>query len=100
MPRGARVQLNLTEIRKVPVRKDVTEVLMKIGEQVAGRAAMDAPKKTGEGARSIHPEKGKNGDVNVGWDRDHFYMLFSEVGTSRQPARPFLRPALDSTYDI
>ena len=93
-----RVRLNLTEIRKVPIRKDVQKVLMDVGEQVAGRAAMAAPKATGEGARSIRPER-VGAVVRVSWDRDHFYLGFHELGTSRSPARPFLRPALDAQYD-
>jgi HK97 gp10 family phage protein len=68
-------------------------------------AARDAaPKSTGAGAASIHAElvQTYNGVyvARVGWDRDHFYMMFHELGTSRMSARPFLRPALDRRYDF
>jgi HK97 gp10 family phage protein len=35
----------------------------------------------------------------VGPDREHFYAQFLEFGTSKYAARPFLRPAWDSTKD-
>ena len=38
--------------------------------------------------------------VNVSWDNDHFYMLFHEIGTSKMPPRPFLRPALEKSRSI
>lgn len=70
-------------------------------EKVVPRARSLAPKKTGEGAKSIHAEDpvldGHTPVVRIGWDPDHFYMLYAEQGTSRQPATPFLRPALDAT---
>jgi HK97 gp10 family phage protein len=31
--------------------------------------------------------------VRVSWTREHFYMGFAELGTSRQSPTPFLRPA-------
>lgn len=33
--------------------------------------------------------------VDVGPSRGAFYFLFYEYGTSKQPARPFLRPAIE-----
>jgi HK97 gp10 family phage protein len=70
--------------------------LLQLGWDVARRAAVSAPRDSGEGAASIHPElfivQGAP-QVRVSWDRDHFYMGFQELGTVNQPARPFLRPA-------
>lgn len=92
------VKINAAEMRRLLESEGVMAGLERVGEQVAERAASAAPKRTGSGAASIHAER-VGGEVRVGWDRDHFYLLFSEVGTSRMSARPFLRPALDGTYD-
>lgn len=75
------------------------EVLAGVGEvadRVAERMAARAPKDTGGGAESIHaePDPDEPG-FRVGWDQDHFYLGFHELGTEHQPARPFARPAAD-----
>ena len=94
-----RVKVNLTEIRQIPTRPDVMALLMGVAENVVERARQAAPKRTGEGAASIHAEE-VDGEVRVGWDRDHFYLGFFELGTSKMSARPFLRPALDAQYEV
>lgn len=71
-------------------------LLKRVGDDIAADAAAAAPKRTGEGAASIHAETGTDTDgpyVLVSWDKTHFYMAFHELGTSRQSATPFLRPA-------
>jgi HK97 gp10 family phage protein len=95
----AKVTLNLVEMKLLLGGPAVMGDLQSIGEQVAERAASAAPKATGAGAASIHAEVVK-GEVHVGWTPEAFYMLFSEVGTSKMSARPFLRPALDGTFDL
>ena len=78
--------------------KDVLpQLLPTLGDDVAKRAARDAPKDSGAGARSIRAEI-VGDEIRVSWNRDHFYMFFHEVGTSKKSARPFLRPALDVKY--
>lgn len=70
--------------------------LLDIGWEVAKRAAAAAPRDSGDGAASIHPELfliDGEAHVRVSWDRAHFYMGFAEVGTEHQPPRPFLGPA-------
>jgi len=44
-------------------------------------------------------EAGTSAKVIVGPSRRAFYGRFSEFGTSRQPARPWLRPAFDRTRE-
>ncbi len=73
-------------------------MLQRVGDDVADDAAAAAPKDTGAGAASIHAVVDSDSDgayVDISWDRDHFYGLFAEVGTSHQSARPFLRPAVE-----
>ena len=76
-----RVKVNLTEIRQIPTRPDVMALLMGVAENVVERARQAAPKKTGAGAASIHAERDGQ-EIHVGWDQDHFYMEFLELGTS------------------
>lgn len=69
--------------------------------RVVARAQHDAPKLTGRGAASIHSETftddtGTYEGVGISWDAEHYYMLFAEVGTEHEAARPFLRPAMDA----
>lgn len=71
--------------------------LLEIGEKVAADARSHAPRRTGQGADSIHaePQPGAAPEVRVSWERDRYYMAFQERGTVRLPARPFLTPAAD-----
>lgn len=100
----AMVKLDRKAILAIRRSHEVTEALFRVGEAVADAARDAAPKATGAGAASIHaePARLRNGvyNVRVGWDEDHFYMGFHELGTSRMSARPFLRPALDRRYDF
>lgn len=71
--------------------------LLEIGDQIAAEARSTAPRRTGQGADSIHaePQPGADPEVRVSWEREKYYMAFQERGTVRLPARPFLIPAAD-----
>ena len=62
-------------------------------QAMARVAAQLAPKLSGAGAASIHEEEQRDGTWRVGWDREHDYMRFQELGTEHVRAQPFLRPA-------
>jgi HK97 gp10 family phage protein len=94
-----RIDMNERELRELATRAATLQALKGVGDKVAERAALAAPKRTGAGAASIHAEV-VDDEVRVGPDAEHWYLIFSEVGTSRAPARPFLRPALDGHYDV
>lgn len=99
----ARVEVNESEVRALTRDPGVVAGLSRVGGQIADRARAAAPKDTGAGAASISHEVAADSDgaeVRVSWDSAHSYMLFNELGTSKMPARPFLRPALDGNYDI
>lgn len=84
--------------------------LSRVGAAVAGRSMMPAlraaalipqnaakelvPVDTGTLKRSIHMED-VPGELAVAVGTDVPYAPFVEFGTSRQPAQPYLRPALD-----
>jgi HK97 gp10 family phage protein len=67
---------------------------------IAAKAYADAPKDTGKGAASIRTNTGKTkygkpfGTVTVGGGEE-YYMRMQEYGTSRIPAKRFLRGAID-----
>lgn len=72
--------------------------LLASGGQIAAAAAADAPRRTGAGAASIHPEavfEDAAWTVRVGWDQLHYYMRFHDLGTRYVPAQHFLEHALD-----
>ena len=54
-----------------------------------------APHRTGEGAASIQSRaSGTKGTRRVGWDKDHFYMGYQELGTKYVRALRFASKAL------
>jgi HK97 gp10 family phage protein len=78
----------------------IEALMQEAGDAVAANASSGAPKRTGAGAASIHAEvesDDQSAYADISWDPQHFYMFFAEVGTEHESARPFLRPALDST---
>lgn len=88
------VRLNQRAIRDWAAGPDAVKILEAYGEAVVPDAQRDAPKRTGEGAASIHYEidhDSKGAVVRIGWDAAHWYMIFAELGTSKQAAHPFLR---------
>lgn len=94
----------MTDVRLDPVAisawasgTDARRALERLGEAVAEDARQAAPRDTGAMADSIDYEVGTDSDgayVRVSWDADHWYGLFSEIGTSARAPRPFLRPAM------
>lgn len=79
----------------------VTRQVRRVAAQLRDEARRRAPRDTGAGAKSIRVKRywdrtTRRVSYRVSWDKDHFYMLFHEVGTENLPARPFLRPAADS----
>lgn len=88
-----------------------SDVLQKAAEPVRERAAAKAPRgatgtlqsgvvvATQSTAHRIFAQSKGYGraKVGVGPSSDAFYGIFQELGTSRHPAQPFLRPAVDAS---
>lgn len=86
------------------VAGDALEQAVKAGaEPIRADASQRAPRRTGKLAGSIivePDEKGKTqASVKIGPEKDAFYGLFHEFGTSKMAANPFLRPAMDEQKD-
>lgn len=74
-----------------PARK----ALLAASLPVVNRAKELAPIRTGTLRRSIQAEEGPGErEVTIGTNVE--YAIYQEYGTSRMPAHPFLRPALES----
>lgn len=88
---------NLKEAERRVLTKGLRAALTRAGEPVRDEAERRAPRRSGKLARNIMLEwQGRRRRVAVGPHKDAYYGEFQERGTSRHPAQPFLRPALDS----
>jgi HK97 gp10 family phage protein len=96
MPRQVRITVDQAAIDALAKNPGVLAGVEEVAEAAADLMRKRAPKDSGEGAASIHvePDDDEPG-FRIGWDPDHFYMLFPEFGTEQQPARPFMRPTAD-----
>lgn len=91
-----RVRWNYKAIRELRTDPQVVAFVERVAGDMGQEMAALAPKDTGAGAASIgvHPGRAK-GSSRVGWDAEHFYMLFPEIGTEHQSAQRFSRNVLD-----
>lgn len=74
------------------------------GQIIADDARRRAPKDTGKAARSIAPRivRSTRHEVEIAIGPGHkegWYLIFHELGTSKLPAKPFLRPAFDNNIN-
>lgn len=97
---GSRVIVHQDAIDALTRDPDIVAVLLQDAQPVIRDARSRAPKRTGAGAESIdaqpYAEPGGEQTVRVGWDRNHFYMGFHDLGTSQLPALHFLEDALEA----
>lgn len=93
----AKVVVHEAQVEALKRHPELPAHLRDITSPLVAKARSAAPKRTGAGAASIHAELVLDGDewtALVGWDREHYYMRFHELGTRTLPARPFLVPAV------
>jgi HK97 gp10 family phage protein len=93
-----RVVVHPEGVRELLADPATERYLLDVGRQVANVARVQAPKRSGAGAASIHAESFRAADgweVRVSWDQEHYYMRFPDLGTRHLPARHFLENALD-----
>lgn len=83
------------------LQREMNNIVAEAVEIVFGEADSRVPIKTGAARDSLKIETGVNGrgvfyaNVTVGDNKTTYYVTFYELGTSRQPPRPFMRPSLD-----
>lgn len=88
------------------VERRILRSMAQAGGQVVVKAAREnVPVKTGKLKKGIirrskkGPKTAGRVEVSVGPSQDVFYGMFLEFGTSKIPATPWLRPALDENRD-
>lgn len=111
MARTSRMRLKVEGVDEVikalqkadaELQKELNDLVSEAAEIVFREADARVPIKSGDARDSLRIETGRNkqglfyANVTVGGG-DTFYITFYELGTSRQPPRPFMRPSLDSS---
>lgn len=99
---GARELERVLKLLPKQIRGAVLQRSVMAGATPIRKAAKaNAPRASGALANSIVARKdktaGASAAVKIGPTRKRFYGLFAEFGTSTQPAKPWLRPAFETT---
>lgn len=75
--------------------------LLRVAQEATQKAQARMPVRTGRSRDSVHYEVGRDTrGYYVDFGSDWFVVRFIEYGTSRNPARPVLRPALAEALGI
>lgn len=87
---------NVEEVEKRALKKAGEHMVTKLEENVY---SYGLKRRTGTSAKSfLMDNKIVDGSISVGLSNqnsDAFYLYFHEYGTSRMPARPFMRPTFE-----
>ena len=92
------------QMGRAATKQILTAGMREAAKPMVADARRMAPKRTGEGAKSIKIRAAKPFGsqfirLTLGPDRDHFYLMFHEYGTFLMPADPFLRPSWDKNIN-
>lgn len=79
------------------IDRELKKKLSQAARIVVKDAKPRAPRRTGKLRKSISFSILRGGNVEIG--PRAFYGIFGEFGTVRQPARPFLGPAIEATQE-
>lgn len=94
-----RVRIDRKAVETIMQEPGGRRMMIEVGREFAARMRAVAPKDTSAGANSIEPrevrDKRGNPGVDVGWDRQHFYMIFPEYGTKHQREQRTIRTLLE-----
>lgn len=74
------------------------EILREAGQFVSGEAKLRAPVDTGELRDSLKEQMNGDSQVDIGTVVE--YSDYVELGTSRQQAQPYLRPAFEENIEV
>ena len=93
------VEANLDNMGRAFGRNILERAAIKGGRVISYEAERRAPKDKGKAARTIRARvidsKPCDFGIAIGPDVRGWYLMFYEFGTSKQPARPFLRQTLE-----
>jgi hypothetical protein len=98
MAEDVRVVLFPAEIARLATDPPVVRAVRRDAQQMARRAAVEAPKHTGRGAASIQADRDPDelGAYRVSWDQGAYYMVFVEEGHQSYPGKAFLQRTFES----
>ena len=88
----ANVLANISYWQRVKFKKEIKNALNLTAKKIENSAIQFAPKKTGALKASMWSKMVSDTEAQIG--DGVFYGYWQEIGTSRFPAQPFLRPAL------
>jgi HK97 gp10 family phage protein len=92
-----RIVWDRAALRGLKTDPQVVAHIERAAEDMAQELAAAAPRDSGQAAATIEARDSRAaGAQDVGWDADHFYLIFPEYGTDRQPAQRFARDLLNS----
>lgn len=92
---STRVVWDRKAVAELRLDPGVRAYIQSVGEQVAHDMRVLAPRDSGAGAASILARDSRSkGATDVGWDKEHYYLIFPEYGTVHQPAQRFAHEAL------
>ncbi len=84
------------EIRRLGEDPEVVAFVDLVGEDFAHSLRAATPHLSGAGAASVAARKSRaRNATDVGWDADHFYLIFPEYGTRFQHYQRFTRDLLE-----
>ena len=97
----------LEGMSKAASNKVQDKALLAAAQPILDDMSANAPARTGKGRAMLkigRPEtKSGSRNVIIGIDKgdisEVFYLKFSEWGTSKQPAKPFMQPAKEKNMD-
>jgi len=92
------VAIDWAAVAKLATSEEAVRLIEDSGlpDEIVAEMRRLAPRDSGEGADSIDWEVDESGEfLRVSWGKAEFYMYFHEVGTEKEPARPFMRPVVD-----
>jgi HK97 gp10 family phage protein len=92
-----RIVWDRAALRGLKTDPQVVAHVDRAAQDMARELSAAAPRDSGEAAATIDARDSRAaGAADVGWDADHFYLIFPEYGTDRQPPQRFARDLLNS----
>lgn len=95
---GVRLVWDRAQIKALKTDPELVAYVKEVAEGMARRERELAPKRSGAGAASIQARPSRaQGAQDVGWDKEHYYMGYQELGTVHVERKNFAGQTL-ATY--
>jgi len=94
-----RFSLLTQKMQREVLRTALRAAARPVMHEAKARVAVDTGQLRSDIAISVSVKQATNAEALIGFRKRSYYGQFVELGTSKMPGRPFLRPALDSAGD-